>query len=277
MVGAGGALLLFLDTLLIASDGAPLSPPLQGLILLNLLLVSLLLLAATRWLPWGWSLLRDAAAGEAECFEDRRGDAVVHRLELLPRSGLTWSVNGVRARYTSLARRLAVAEVADIPAFASIAAEWVEPFRTPNGETIHVGQRELSLPELGELRRLRTFLTARPAGVGAVLTAWTLGAWFFHLTTGGYPVGHNRVVLLLLVAAAGVADLHAWRVLRLAARLSADVRGGRVGILRKPRQELKSVLDTPPLLSDAVEVLPTSGLAWTEAGRPARWRLMPPR
>jgi hypothetical protein len=273
--GTAGALGLFLATLLTAAAETSLPLWLQGFILLNLLLVSLLLLAATRLLPRGWRLLRDASAGEADCFEDRRGDTVVHQVERLPRSGLAWMVNGQRAPRSTAARPLPVNEVADIPAFAALAAEWVEPRRTRQGETVHVGQRELSVAEQGELRRLRALLVSRAFGVAGALTGWAIVAWSIRIATGGYAVGHNGVVLLLLAVAAGVADLHAWRVLRLTRRLSADLQTGRVGILREPRADPTS-RDEPTELGEALEVLPASGLSWTRAGRPAGWRLPPP-
>ncbi|HTE19545.1 MAG TPA: hypothetical protein VK689_14350, partial [Armatimonadota bacterium] len=142
---------------------------------IGLLLVALgtpaLLLMARDSLRWWRVLARDAREGVADRFEGRAedspsGDTTLRRLrrmgllqdyraetqwfEVLARSGMVWRVNGARPPRLVRAGR---ARVADVPKFAAVAAQWLEPLDRADRDAPHLGQRELSGAENAELRR----------------------------------------------------------------------------------------------------------------------------
>ena len=266
-LAAAGGFVAFLFALAAMSPDQERSPGWAALLLLGLAGVSVLLLAAMTGLGRGARLLGDVAQGSLQQYAERRRGTVVRRFELLPRSGRVWSLDDARLEgWVSAAPR----EVADLPAFAGLAAQWVEPVSAPDGTVVHVNQRSLSEAERGELLRARRKLCLRPMLLAALLTGWCLTVLLACALTGSFPAGHNGVSLVLLAAATVLCDLNAARTLRLGWRLGRDLRLGRVGIIRRPGEAGGDAAGG--VLGEPMEVLPHSGLLWSRAGEPAPWR-----
>jgi hypothetical protein len=199
----------------------------------------------------------------------RAGASRVQWIEVLPRSGYLWQANGVRPRRWILAAPPGLAEVADTPAYAAIAAEWVER-ASRDGEAAYLGQRELSRDELREVKEY-----IRGVVIGPLRTALHVTLSFGVMTAlcvapGNYPAEGN-LYFSALGAVTVLADLLCARRLMGARRYLADARVGRVKIVRYPLigEETSS---RRPVLSEAIEVLPVSGRTWTVDGEPAPWR-----
>jgi hypothetical protein len=238
-------------------------------------------LAARTWFRAARALLEDARtgftdqfAGNARELPGRNGtlDRLVREglqvgagepqsFEVLPRSGVVWQVNGSRPGRPIIAAR---AEVADLPPYAAIAAEWTEPAGAGPG-SIHLGNRELSPPERDEVERHRRRLAFRAVPAGVALTGWFLTA----LVTNSWPDAVDTAALLALMV---LANLYTARCLRLGLRLARDAAIGRAVIVRSPLPP-PATGEGPSGLAAPQEFLPGSGLLWSNAGIPAAWRL----
>jgi hypothetical protein len=186
-------------------------------------------------------------------------------VEALPVSGRVWRVNGQKPRAWITA---VWSEVAETPGYAAAASAWLVPVsRSPEG-TVSAGQRALSPSESEELRRRIRDAWRRP-----LLPALLLSLWFFPLLAGflwerRLPPDWHRLSFLLLGFAALSADGVLLLSLQQASRLRRDLETGVVSVVRVTNLASGSV-------EQDFEVLPTSRLVWTEAGRPAAWRKRP--
>ncbi|MBI3910815.1 MAG: hypothetical protein HY320_07765 [Armatimonadetes bacterium] len=190
--------------------------------------------------------------------------------EALPVSGRIWQANGVRPR-----RWAAVSwtRVAEPPAHAAIAAEWVSLPEAASPEALHTGARELSFGEKEELSRIADRLLRSRLLAYSLISAWfgmAVLSLIVHILTRDpfryYPIA--TVVAVFWLLATG--DL--WRRVHLARRLRRDRQFGQVIIVRAPRDGQTSAGHGAPELGPPVEVLPQSGVIWTEGGQPSVWR-----
>ncbi|MEO7717504.1 MAG: hypothetical protein ABIY70_14990 [Capsulimonas sp.] len=196
---------------------------------------------------------------------------------VLPEAQRVWSVDGARvARWVS-ARW---SEVAQPPAFAALAAQWLVPTgHAPEGELVSTGQRELSRAERREIERYIKRYWTRPLPAAAVLSLWLLWPVFaaignarvIHLSDwlAGAPT-HIWAIFADIALAYGVYHAH---------KLSLDLREGAVQILKLTPPELVDAPDPPKILPPGkepvdtlVEYLPVSRRLWTEDGSPTIWR-----
>lgn len=182
---------------------------------------------------------------------------ITQGLELLPASQLVWTVNGRRTGGLIRAKSNVVAQV---PEYAAMAAQWVEPAKQPGSEGMHINFRDLSTAERQELQRHWKKLLMRPLASALLLTVWAgvamiMGTWkdssFGLALVGGFAVW---------------SWIGVYRILTLAGKVRRDATAGRVVIVRRalaPGQEL----------SPAEEYLPQSGIPWSAGERPAPWRM----
>jgi len=216
----------------------------------------------------GWALqfigIVDPASGPEETRDllVRRGlltpdPRITQGLELLPASNLVWTVNGRRTGGLLSAKSGVVAQV---PEYAAMAAQWVEPAKQPGSEGVHINFRDLSTAERQELQRHWKKLLLRPLVSALLLTVWAglalmMGTW-----------KESNFGLTMVGAFAVWSWISVYRILDLAGKVRRDASAGRVVIVRRalsPGQEL----------SPAEEYLPQSGIPWSAGARPAPWRM----
>jgi hypothetical protein len=183
--------------------------------------------------------------------------------EVLARSGMVWRVNGARPPRLVRAGR---ARVADVPAFAAVAAQWLEPLDRTDRDAPHLGQRELSGAENAELRRHLRRMTLRPLFALAILLPWLVAVGL--RAQDEFPLSW-----MLLAAGCMVAQVNVFRCFWLARKLGRDLRVGRLVIARTPVEQREPGLPGPAPLSPPEEFLPVSGIIWTRCGLPAPWRV----
>lgn len=251
---------------------------LMVLLVFALLVAPVGVMVSRDWFLRAQGLRRDAADGWVRQFtgpvdpasgSEETRDLLVRRrlltpdpritqgLELLPASYVVWTVNGRRTHGLITAKPNVVAQV---PEYAAMAAQWVEPAQQPGSEGMHVNFRDLSSAERLELERHWKKLLLRPLVSALLLTVWagfafSLGSWqdssFGMALVGGFAVWSWFGV---------------YRILTLAGKVRRDAAAGRVVIVRRtlvPGEEL----------SPAEEYLPQSGIPWSAAERPAPWRM----
>jgi hypothetical protein len=259
-----------------------------------LLLVGCIVLAlrARSWVIESRSVRRDARLGYVEQFRGvlsgplashpwmarllaegllKGGSSEMQYLEVLPTSGYLWQANGARLDHWHSAWPAREVALAETPAFAAIAAEWVEPaVDDPSG--LHVGERELTPDEIRELMQYIRRQRLRYARVALPLTVWLGAILGLCLQSGRLPTGYE----LLMLAGLGIATA-AWDALLVSCLLktrllSHDARVGRV-IIARFTEESEAERAESSTLSPPVEVLPVSGAEWTSSGLPAAWRI----
>jgi hypothetical protein len=213
-------------------------------------------------------------------------------MDVLPCSKRLWNINGVRTAKWTVVDWSAVAPP---PPSAATAAAWVEPLNvdwkkdelaSPLTEQ-QLGNRELSPSERIELQRRIRQLWLRPFWPTLFLTAWLGIPLTLHLTTGA-PVKPEPTAYFLFFMC-----LYSWYSLIVAlvnaTKLRQDVRNGFVSIFRVPLAEEPDAAPTVEVAQPveqpvdgtiraktvAVEILPISGWAWTEDGKPCEWRKIP--
>jgi hypothetical protein len=191
-------------------------------------------------------------------------------IEVLTCSGKVWRVNGQRPGSWVSA---ACVEVAPTPEFAGIAAEWLS---LEDGEDdVRTSQRDLSAPEVDELRRYSRRLARRRLLPTTLFAAWaTAGLWSGQPNSPAVPGSDLPQALLvsLIATIAFVLYLALFRWFYLSYRLGRDAQIGRVVIVRVPVPADDEDRQAEPE-HRVLEFLPSSRGLWTSDGRPAPWRL----
>ncbi|MGC8668381.1 MAG: hypothetical protein ACP5VE_09740 [Chthonomonadales bacterium] len=230
-------------------------------------------------------LHRDAACGIAHLFQGPAADIATERLlriltrqnlltpasedaqtiEVLPHSTFVWRVNGQAPKGWFLSP---IVRLAEVPAFAALAAEWVQAGEMGLGNRARSGMRDLSAAEIQEIHRHAGTMIARPLGPALLFTAASLTLLWIHngrippALAGPFAWIVSIACLAVLILALSAATAFQYR---------RDASFGRVLILRyvleKEPGETSAEQVSPP-----VEVLPFSRAPWTDDGRPARWR-----
>lgn len=213
-----------------------------------------LLLALPAGLLWARDAYRDAralgadlAAGEAEVFA-----AGSRRLVVLPASARVLAGGGA-----PLARRTLVGEAAppaDAPGWAMPLSEIPERLQHLAWE-----RRPLAAAEREELERRSSDLR-KPPILLAALTALAAGGVLATVEQAEHSPAAAAFRIVAWVALLVLAWGRVWKARSLGARLEADARDGWVA--RATRGE-----------AAGAEVLPASGLPWSERGAPSPWRL----
>lgn len=292
--------LIFLSLLLTVALGgrldAPVSPLTAAVVLLLLALGSVLGYGMLRWVRWSRMLARDAHQGHAELFEGEvdshqilsattrrlvrsgllRGSGSApeedpEQVEVLPRSNLVWKVNGDRPRSWIQAQ---IRRVADVPAFAAVAAEWLDRVSEDDSSPLHIGHRELSSAERTELNELAQRVVLKPALLATVLLAWLGGVLGYLATHGEHAPGHPPSTLVGLSVLTAVSLANVMRNAGLSLQFRRDITFGRVIITRSARFDPENPEPETPNLSPPEEFLPASRVMWSRAGQPAPWRTM---
>jgi hypothetical protein len=252
---------------------------------------ALLILHARSALQRARALRHDAHEGVADRFEGplpmaaeseptlrrllKRGLLDLHTLEpqwieVLACSGKVWRVNGHRPGGWVSAPCV---EVAPTPEFAGIAAEWLS--LENSNEEVRTTQRDLSAPEVEELRRYARRLSRRRLLPAALFAAWaTAGLWSGPpIAPGGSGSDLFQMILVgLLATTAFVLYLALFRWFFLSYRLGRDAQIGRVVIVRVPVPPDEETREAEPE-HRVLEFLPSSRGLWTTDGHPAPWRL----
>jgi len=156
------------------------------------------------------------------------------------------------------------------PPSARIAAEWVEPTLI-EGDTIYLGERQLTAAELREIRRYRRRLIWEPLRIALPLTLWFGTVLALCLSSGRYPTRINLVFFILLGIVTVIQNVLLVARVGEARLYGADARAGRVRIIRFPLSGDEAARGGGRL-SQAIEALPVSGATWTVDGAPALWR-----
>lgn len=277
---------------------APLAPrPAAGSLALPLIAITVvtpwLVLTARDCLILARDLRRDVRTGRADRFEGHVGQVIgvdgtlrrlvkaglLHRgayepqwLEILPESGLVWSANGAHPKRWV---RASYAETANLPTYASVAAEWVETVDASREDAFHVGRRDLSEPEVTELRRHMRRIIFKPAVVAVFLNAWLIVAlWALYSGARRLEEGHQVFLFAVLVAVTVQVDLGLIKCVHLGIKFARDLRLRVAVIVRSPALVPQQAGQA---LLPADEFLGASGVLWTRSGTPAPWRLMPGR
>lgn len=238
--------------------------------------------AALRCLRQGSAHRRDAQQGFVLCHigtdQEVSGGATEYRAEMLPASGIVWSINGERPP-----RPIALnpVQVASVPRIAGIAAQWLQPLpvETENEPLISTNQRALSSSEIGEIRQLQRRLI------------WN--GWFFLYAFDLFFIPHlwrffssvsqstnvdTSEVQYNAFLAVGLLCLH-WRPFRqlwVACHIVDDIKHGSVIILSYSPELSGDRGEEPETTTPVIcEVLPWSEILWTVDGVPAPWRTVP--
>jgi hypothetical protein len=207
--------------------------------------------AGLLWARDAWrevrALGRDVAGGVVEVFDDGRRSLVV-----LPASGRILSGDH------PLARRAFVGEVAP-PAEGAVA--WAMPLSDVPERLQHLAwvRRPLGATERAEIERRVAELRRPPFLLGA-LTALACGGVMATVERAAESPAASAFRVVAWVAVIGLAWRKVWKARSLGARLEADGREGWVA--RATRGDIAGA-----------EVLPASGLPWSEQGTPSPWRL----
>lgn len=221
-----------------------------------------------------WRRLRqDLLRGEADCFGEVEpavaATAGARSAEALPRSQALLSVNGRPIR-----RWLAVpiAEATAPPA-APVRLAVPKTLADKLDPSLSVERRRLSAGELDELARHIGRLKA-PSGTLVLLIALTALGLGLALSAGesfDKMVPRDVAYAALVAVALG---LNTWvyvRARRLANRLERDQKDEWVVIVAKETASHSLAGGSAQPL--VVEMLPASGVVWTENGQPGGWRL----
>jgi len=198
------------------------------------------------------------------------GSDAMQTIEVLPNSSLVWRVNGRMPDRWFVSPTVRVAEV---PAFAALAAEWLQAGETGLGNRALSGQRDLTPAEVDEIRQHARRIIMRPLGPALLFTGAAVAILWTH---NGYipPSMNGPFAWIVSVASLSVLVLALSAASAFQYRKDAEV--GRVLILRFVI-EPSSSNEPADQLSPPVEVLPFSRAPWTEDGRPAHWRRAPGR
>jgi hypothetical protein len=189
-------------------------------------------------------------------------------MEVLDGSGRLWRVNGTRLRQRFVLPRSWVAET---PAFAGIAADWVQPVAPEEPGAPYLNDREMSEPEHAEIAGLiRGVLWENVPGV-VLLHAWALWVSLGSLRDPQHPAALGLGLTAALWAVVIWRDIMWYRRFQVARAFSQDRRIGRVVITRMPIAEAGAHF-AQPRLAPAEEYLPVSHAIWTIDGVPAPWR-----
>lgn len=190
--------------------------------------------------------------------------------EVLPASGVIWRVNGERTaheRWLQPSTVVARTDVADVPAGAMLAADWVQPYEDEALRNVYHNNRFLTNEECAEIQRYRRGLLRFSVPAAALLSLW---AGAVAAITGSFPPALKAEDLFRWWLIAGLAlyrDLVLLRCLFLSWQLGRDANSGSVAILRTRQSEGSDSLSEPQ------ERLPFSGVLWSLNGIPAEWRL----
>jgi len=203
--------------------------------------------------------LEDVRLGEVLVFEGSMNQGADFRnVEVLPRSNLALGANGYPVRSVQVMPTVVTAVSPEYRVEA--------PFRNGSqlsGSSHVLRQRHLTEQEIDELKRIRTRIWRR-------LPLRTLGFAYFvavvirivenviksRMSAGLSGLGWGFVLVVT------IGNL-AIQIVRLR-RLKADIERGAALVIRSAHEDVGGV----PL----GEVLPESGLGWTERGSPAAWR-----
>ncbi len=223
-----------------------------------------------------WRLLRqDLARGEVECFGEASAATEetpgARSLEVLPRSQALLSANG-----KPILRWLAVPVAeATAPPAAPLRLAVSKTLADRLDSSVVVERRRLSAAELEELARHIVRLKA-PSGTLVLLIALTVLGLALSLAAGET----FRGLLPRDLAYAGLVSvalgLNIWvylRARRLARRLARDRQDEWVWILAKEAAAGSAAGAVTVAEGPTVEMLPASGVVWTENGQPGGWRL----
>ena len=187
-------------------------------------------------------------------------------IEVLPVSHRVLQVNSVEVN-----RWITIAEnETGTPAFARLAAEWLQ-LESANDETeVYSGRRELSPAERLELNRIQRALRRRalPAVVFALFFALIA---LSNLSPGDADKGIDWAALGFFAILTLINVVVFIRRSAFSRRIAADTAQGVVLILRIASRPTPD--EAPD--SDGVkefEILPNSKTVWTDAGKPASWR-----
>jgi hypothetical protein len=181
-------------------------------------------------------------------------------LELLKCSHILWRVNGI------CMKRLiqpALTQVAAQPAFAAIAAQWLEPVSRQNEAVLYGGRRELSPEEKGELRSFVKRLVVRPATT--TLPVSCLSLLLASELYRDHPIDTDGLFWIFVIGGIFNVALYLFQITQ-ARRFMADLNVGYVGIRRI------ETLGPVPHMEPDIEFLPVTGMLWTRSGQPAAWR-----
>ena len=181
-------------------------------------------------------------------------------IELLTESHILWRVNGAPIKHTV---KPALTEVAPLPQYASIAAQWLEPVSRHKQAILYGGRRELSEEEKKELKRFVRRLVVRPATSSLPVSCLSLA-----LATEMYrdhPIDTDTVFWIFVIGGVFNIALYLFQISQ-AKRFMSDLQVGYVGIRRV--ETLGADAHTEP----DIEFLPTTGMLWTRSGEPAAWR-----
>ncbi|MGO8673931.1 MAG: hypothetical protein ACLQVD_21550 [Capsulimonadaceae bacterium] len=250
----------------------------------------------------GWLLLRHAKIASVKCYsgpisDETRSDPAYIKLrrytgtstegtlsiEVLAPAGRIRGVNDQRLRQWVQAISVTVAEQ---PPFAAIAAQWLEPVRREDPSVLG-GRRELSAEERDEISRLARRAWTKPLPAAAIFTTWLLMILTLITLSTNFHSGSAfdtfRFVLLVILTI--MADGNLANGIRISAHLVRDRDGGMVTIMQSSTDVTPYVRDaslkddrsaespsTPEQSTTTIELLPISGMIWTENARPAAWR-----
>jgi hypothetical protein len=175
-------------------------------------------------------------------------------------------------------------ELADAPAFATVAAEWLEPVQRVEDVTLLRGERELSTEEMEELRHYARQLWRKPLPLAVGLTLWSSLPLAFILAgnASGRQSPGDRFRMCFLFFFTVLADARLISGIRTARQHHRDIAIGRVVILQEEREKTKGTMEgqepseTPKVRSEVVEALPETRKIWTVGGQPAPWRMTRP-
>lgn len=185
---------------------------------------------------------------------ERDGDIA---LEVLPGSGVLWTLNQRRPEETITLPRGATSET---PEFAAIAAKWTRPLEIAGG-AIEYNRRSLSAAEKSELQLYVPDISLKLVWLAAlhVLLVYQI----VRFVEGDVFYG---VLAFFSSVIAFIADRRMLRLIQFQKSLRRDLEEGWVAIV-KPR----SHNDDPMTV---IEYLPLTGAEWTTGGIPAAWRKM---
>lgn len=194
-------------------------------------------------------------------------------VEAFPLSRRIWKVND---RWIPAWMQAEWTEVAEQPAFAAIAAQWLVP--SANAPDINIGRRDLSPIEQTELRDRARSVWRRPLPLAIALNLWLFWPLEGFVFLGRVPHISDWSGGVLTHLWAVVVDVSLFFSIRRARELRKDLTAGVLHIVEYDRDSGAPVptvaggAAAPDHPKSIVEYLPSSRRPWTENGTPASWR-----
>ncbi len=201
-------------------------------------------------------------------------------IEVLPLSNRVWTYSEQRVRSWIVAESY---NVADQPAFAELAAQWLEPFAQNDDSILLYGRREMTTTEKAELKshiRKIGWIGLRTLILFTICMAYFIQSLVLE--------AHDWLFLILFAILLFRINIRRVKLIKRSFQLKKDLRLGYLVIFRSESKavpvcgagEIEEVkgedhMEAPSKSPQTFELLPFTRTVWSTEGHPAGWRVHP--